>query len=1121
MKNTSAFITNEKNKKLKSRIVELIQNSKELRFLVGFFYFSGIKELYKALKDNPNLQINVLVGLSVDKTIHGLVEYSDNTKQLTDREKFEKFLKSVSRSINTDDFDTSDFYEQVKFFLNLIKQNKLIIRKTYNPNHAKFYIFKIKDELKTLKKSIFITGSSNLTRAGLFSQDEFNVEISDYGNAEAGEFFDTLWEKAVKITEVSSFKQKLIELIEKKTLVVEITPFEAFALVLKTYIDLQDQKQLKASIQELLIKAGYKPYKYQLDAVTQALTIIENYNGVVISDVVGLGKSVVASMIAKSLGKRGMIICPPGIKGDEDKKSGWQKYKEDFKLYDWDIRSCGFENLKKTLKFIRENEEYEVIIIDEVHRFRNQDTEAYEILNNICRNKIVILLTATPFNNTPADIFSLLKFFVIPGKSKITLSNDLNNRFKKYSRTFKKLSNIKKNYKSSNEKKKERAILDYELLFESEDIDLKKVKQRAKYLSDSIKQDIEPVLIRRNRLDLKKDPEYSKEIYELSEIDERSPHELFFELSEEQLKFYEQVTTVYFGEEGKFTGAIYQPFAYETGAEINETNLEENRELLIQSNLYDFMRRLLVKRFESSFGAFKQSIENFKNVTEKVQQFIKNSDHKFILDRKLMNKIYTSDIDEIEEELKKFEEKLGEGNYPKSYKIYEVDNFRRKKKFLKDIESDKQLFEKILTQLNSLDLVNNDPKLEKLIKKTTAILNADRKLNEPQRKVVIFTEYTDTAKYLKDRLEKAFPDKLISGWGNLTKNKINEILENFDASYEAQKNQYQILLATDKLSEGFNLNRAGAVINYDIPWNPTRVIQRVGRLNRISKKVFDKIQIYNFFPTAQGAQYVRSREIASEKMFLIHNALGEDTKIFELDEEPTAANLYKKFVKNPEADEEESFQTKIRLRYSEIEKSEPEVIKRISTLPSRVKVAKKFKKDNLVVFIKKGLGFFVRAVLDKTQVIEEPSFEKTIDLIECEKKEKPIPLSFAFWENYQNLKELRDSLAIPASEQSLERKAINNLTTLITNPLPEWQNFLPFIRDLREDILEYKTLCPATLRKIAKLKTLQPTKEDLKKIKQELSKIQNDLGTNFLEKVKNKTGKLENEVIVAIENIKQ
>ena len=1121
MKTTSAFITNEKNKKLKSRIVELIQNSKELKFLVGFFYFSGIKELYKALKDDLNLQVNVLVGLDVDKTIHGLVEYGDNTKQLTDREKFERFLKSISKSINTDDFDTPDFYEQVKFFLSLIKQDKLIIRKTYDPNHAKLYIFKIKDELKTLKSSIFITGSSNLTRAGLSSQGEFNVEISDYGNTEAEEFFDTLWEKAVKITEVSSFKRKLIELIEKETLVAKITPFEAFALVLKTYIDLQDQKRLKASIQELLVKAGYKPYKYQFDAVTQALTIIENYNGVVISDVVGLGKSVIASMIAKSLGKRGVIICPPGIKGDEDKKSGWEKYKEDFKLYDWDIRSCGFENLKKTLKFIRENEEYEVILIDEVHRFRNQDTEAYEILNNICRNKIVILLTATPFNNTPADIFSLLKFFVIPGKSKITLSNDLNNRFKKYSRTFKKLSNIKKNYKSSNEKKKERAILDYELLFESKDIDLKKIKQRARYLSDSIKQDIEPVLIRRNRLDLKKDPEYSKEIYELSEIDEKSPHELFFELSEEQLEFYEQVTTVYFGEEGKFTGAIYQPFVYETGVEINETNLEENRELLIQSNLYDFMRRLLVKRFESSFGAFKQSIENFKNVTEKVQQFIENSDHKFILDRKLMNKIYTSDIDEIEEELKKFEEKLGEGNYPKSYKIYEVDNFKRKKKFLKDIESDKQLFEEILVQLNNLDLVNNDPKLERLVKKTTAILNADRKLNEPQRKVVIFTEYTDTAKYLEDRLERASPDKLISGWCNLTKNKINEILENFDASYETQKNQYQILLATDKLSEGFNLNRAGAVINYDIPWNPTRVIQRVGRLNRISKKVFEKIQIYNFFPTAQGAQYVRSREIASEKMFLIHNALGEDTKIFELDEEPTAANLYKKIMKNPEAGEEESFQTKIRLRYFEIEKSEPEIFKRILTLPSRVKVAKKFEKDNLVVFIKKGLGFFVRAVLDKAQVIEEPPFEKTIDLIECEKKEKAIPLSSAFWENYQNLKELKDSLAIPASEQSLERKAINNLTTLITNPLPEWQSFLPFIRDLREDVLEYKTLCPATLRKIAKLKTLEPAKEDLKKIKQELSKIQSDLGNNYLEKVKNKAGKLENEVIVAIENIKQ
>lgn len=150
--------------------------------------------------------------------------------------------------------------------------------------------------------------------------------------------------------------------------------------------------------------------------------------------------------------------------------------------------------------------------------------------------------------------------------------------------------------------------------------------------------------------------------------------------------------------------------------------------------------------------------------------------------------------------------------------------------------------------------------------------------------------------------------------------------ENFDASYERQEDKYDILLSSDKISEGFNLNRAGMVINYDIPWNPVRVIQRVGRINRISKKVFDGLYIVNFFPTEKGAELVRSREIAGSKMFLIHNTLGEDAKIFDIDEEPTPAGLYERIRQNPDKMEEESFYTKMLKRFLEVKKENPQLI---------------------------------------------------------------------------------------------------------------------------------------------------------------------------------------------------
>jgi superfamily II DNA or RNA helicase/HKD family nuclease len=1120
----TTFITNDSTKKLKDRIAQLIGGSKQLKFLVGFFYFSGIRELYSSLKNNPNFQLDVLVGLNVDKTVHGLIEYGDAAKGLTDKEKFERFLESISKSINSDDFDNHIFYEQARFFIEAIKKDTLRIRKTYDPNHAKLYIFKLKEESSIVRSSVFITGSSNLTRAGLSHQEEFNVEISDYGVKEAEDYFDGLWEDAVKVTENDVFKAKLINLLEKKSLITEVTPYEAFALVLKTYIELQEQIQIKQSLFELLRKKGYQTYKYQTDAVAQALSIIEQNKGVLVSDVVGLGKSIVAGLIARSLGKRGIIICPPGLIGDDNATLGWTKYKEDFGLYDWEIRSSGLENLKRTFDLVSANNEYEVIIIDEVHRFRNQDTEAYQVLSNICRGKLVILLTATPFNNTPADILSLLKLFIVPGKSNITLSNDLTSLFRGYTQTFKRLSFIRKNYNSPDPNKRSKAVSEYELMFGSSNIDLIKVRDRTRYLSQRIRSNIEQVTIRRNRIDLKKDPEYSKEIYELSEV--KDPCEVFFELTKEQSAFYDKVLQDYFGEPSRFKGAIYQPFLYETGkVNIDEESLnkEENRELLIQRNLYDFMRRLLVKRFESSFGSFHQSIRNFKSVYEKVQIFIEHSGGKYILDRSLLEDIYGFDIDKIEGELQAFQQRILEGNFPKTYKIYDINHkaFKSKDAFLAHIQSDIDLFNEILDELDSLNLVANDPKFNKLSKEVQAIIAKKDNPAEPERKVVIFTEYVDTAKYLEEHLGRAFPSCCITVKGDLNSNKTEEVLKNFDTTYKKPEDKYKILITTDKMSEGFNLNRAGAVINYDIPWNPTRVIQRVGRINRISKRVFENLYIYNFFPTIKGATYVKSREIATEKMFLIHNTLGEDAKIFEPDEEPSPSKLFKRIMQNPDNMEQESFQTKIRQLYADIVSSSPEVIQRISELPPRIKVAKAFSQNGLVVFIKKGLGLFIRGILDGATKPEDLVFENILSLIQCNKDEKSVPFSDLFWDNYYKVREHKESSGPPSSEISIEKKAVNNVSTLLQSDLPEMDAYLPFLRNLREDILEYKTLSDYTLRRIANLDSSGKDKAKVIKTIKELEQLRGELGVDYLEKIKASLGQLGTEVIIAVENVKE
>jgi len=1112
------FITNAEQKNLKTRLVELIKKSDELKFLVGFFYFSGIRELYEGLKENPNVKIKVLVGLNVDKN---LIEFAENIEGQSDDERVYNLFSSLKKSLNTKDFDNQEFYNQVKYFVELIKEERLIMRKTFNPNHSKVYIFRL-EEGQVSRQKLFITGSSNLTKAGLTTQEEFNVEISDYGFDDAEKYFDNLWAEAIKITENDVLRKKLVDLIEKDTLVKNITPFEAFVLVLKNYLDFYDnKKELGSSLIEILENNGYKAYQYQLDAIKQGLAIIEKDNGVILADVVGLGKTIIACAIANQLKRRGLVICPPGLVGDKNRASGWKKYLDQFKLYnlDWEVRSLG--EMENTFDFVKKNKDIEVIIVDEAHRFRNEDTEDYEILKNICRDKIVILLSATPFNNKPSDILSLLKLFVATKKSFITLDNNLANKFKIFSGTFDRLAYIKKNWNSLNEQKRKLVQKYYKSFFGetgSENIDLSKVKQKSHYLAKQIRDVVEPVTIRRNRLDLQNNPFYKEEVKDLSKI--KDPEEWFFELSKEQSDFYDRIISVYFGDEengGKFKGAIYRPFKYEVKIEKELEEEKDDRETNFkkwqQKNLYDFMRRLLVKRFESSFGSFEKSIKNFKTITEIVLKFIEKTD-KYILDRYLLEKIYDRDDDEIEAELIEFAEKLKRGNYPKNNHIYELNkDFNDKEGFIRDIKSDLSLYDDILKELSDLKLIKNDPKSLCLIENLKKDIKNKQEKGEPKRKVVIFSEYVDTIKHLEPTLK----DKLLVVAGDLSPQKISQINKNFDASFEEQDNDYDVLLASDRISEGFNLNRAGIIVNYDIPWNPVRVIQRVGRINRISKKVFNNLYIANFFPTERGSQLVRSREIAQNKMFLIHSVLGEDAKIFDIDEEPTPSGLFTKIQQNPDNLEEESFNTRALKKFEEIKKENSQLIQEIENYPPRVKVAKEFNESELFVFIKKS-KLYVRGIKynkeNNENEIYDTTFEDVFNRVLCEKDEKQLQLSNVFWDNYDKAKNFKEKF-VPPSVQSLEQRALDNLKIIIANPSEKLLPHLNFLRTLREDILDYGTLADYTFRTIIDFKNANDEQTIL-----DIIELKNKMGENYLDREKDNKKDLSKEIIVAIENQK-
>ena len=1110
----STFITNAENQPtLKSRINQLASVSEELKFLVGFFYFSGIDELYQGLVNNDHVILKVLIGLNTDKINNQLVEIAINEPSASANQLTDRLFNNIRLSLNGEDFDTQVFYERIGLFIQMIRDNRLQIRKTRDPNHAKLYIFIDRDNL--FRECTYITGSSNLTRTGLSGRAEFNVEISDYGANEAGEYFNSLWEDAITITEDDETKTRLINLLEKETLTRQITPFEAYALALKTYLDVYNpDRALGDSVEKAFRDNNYIPYKYQLDAIKQALNIIEQNHGVIIADVVGLGKSVIASAVAKALGKRGMVLCPPGLMGDKNKTSGWSMYLEQFGLKDWEVRSSG--DLEKAEKFVRDTKDIEVIIVDEVHRFRNQDTQDYEHLKNICRGKKVLLLTATPFNNRPNDILALLNLFIAPKQSTITLDPNLAATFRSYNYLFDRLSHISRYYNSPDPDKRDKAADNYEKIFGEPNVDLAKVTRRLRAMSKEIRDVIAPVTIRRNRLDLQYHPEYAEEVKNLSKI--ADPKEWFFDLSPEQSEFYDEIITTYFGPQGRFTGAVYQPFSYETAQKEEKLTEEENFEYISQRQLSEFMRRLLVKRFESSFGSFEQSIRRFKSLYQNALTFI-NRRNEYILDRQLIDKIYEEDDEVIDQALQNYQEKLETGNYPKRDKVYKVDKFYQADLFRSDIQSDIDMFDEIIHKLDQMDLVSDDPKSACLITHIQAELRKRPKANEPERKIIIFSEYADTVAHLQLALRPVFQDRLLVVTGNLSQSVIQTINQNFDASSQDQQDDYDILLSTDRISEGFNLNRAGMIINYDIPWNPVRVIQRVGRINRISKKVFDELYIVNFFPTDKGATIVKSREIAASKMFLIHNTLGEDSKIFDIDEEPTPSALFTRISHYDEDPEGVSFYTLMLNRWHEILQSHPDLAEDLKGFPTRVKVAKAAETQELLVFFYKNRLFIQKLPQGETEP-ELIAFEDALPLIECAPDQARLPLSADFWSNYAIAKTIKsDPNGRGLSAQSVETKALNNLITLNRLDIPELRDLKQFLATLLADMREWATLPKFTLRTIANLKF--NSQNQIAQTRDKLQSLHLQLGSDYLQKEIERQQQIHQEIVIAVENQKQ
>lgn len=925
--NDLTFFTNEPERNLYDRFNKILKRDTEFfDVLVGYFRASGFYLLQDAL-DNVN-HIRILIGINTDKEIVEM--YKESQGQITTISDSAYESKKKYKNKLQEEFENSDDLEEIEAgvnrFVEMLKKGKLELRiYTKQPIHAKLYIMRNYEDCSDFGK--VITGSSNFSANGLQNNLEFNVELKNSGDVKfASEKFEELWKDSVEVND------ECIETIENRTWMKnDITPYEMYLKFLYEYFkeEINDDKTFQFDDEYYI--DGFKPLQYQMDAVIQAKRMIAKHNGVFISDVVGLGKTYMCALLAKELLGKKLFIVPPVL------VDYWEKVLRDFGVIGFKVVSNG------ALKNITENRIYRdftYIFIDEAHKFRNDQTENYRMLDEVCTNKKVILITATPQNNYVYDIANQMFLFESKNNSTIPGIRKLNQFF----------ANL------SADVKKAKGTDDY----------TSEIKKASTKIRDKV---LREVMIRRTRTEIQKNYKKDLEAQNLKFPKVEDPKKETYEFDPKTETVFEYTIESI----KKLHYTRYRPLTYVKSTQLTA---DQNSMLIGQKNMGGFMKSILVKRLESSKYAFSQTLGRF---IKSYEGFINMYNSGEVVISKKLKVDDLIDADNIEDVVNKVT-----GDDIQKFKSSDFNN-----RFISDLQEDLIILQTLKDMWND---IKNDCKLEYFVN----LLQNDKHL---KNKIIIFTESTETAEYLSKKIKENLGRNVILFNGSMSQSVKDEIRNNFDPNVdkEIQTNDYDVLVTTDVLAEGMNLHRSNVIINYDLPWNPTRVMQRVGRINRIGTK-FDNLYIYNFFPTTNSDDLIHQEDNIIAKIEMFHNMLGEDSKYLTDQENVTTFELYQQMN---HLEEEEETGLNNELKYlkiiRDIRDNDEELFKRIKELPKKVKIARSGINEELLTFFRKG--YIKKFYLSNNNNCDEINFDEAIEMIECNKSEKSIDIN----SNYYNL----------------------------------------------------------------------------------------------------------------------
>lgn len=903
--------------KMDSVLIKCFADDKfrEIMIATGYWDLPGMVVVYDELKaflEKENTKLRLIIGKEPMVRL-----YQQNEPLL--RDDFPgQYLKTDINKLTL----TADYQKVVDLLLKYCtpeSENSKFQIRIYGQGeveqflHAKCYIFKGPED------AIGLIGSSNFTQKGLEDNAELNyletdgLRVSSTQVAVANTkshlmWFNEKWEQSVpwnkifleEVLKPSPIGKKVIEEKVAPEQLKELTPYEVYIKFLQTqWGDFIDEEWSNAL--ESMLPPTIKRLKYQLFAVNQAYSIMHRHHGVIIADVVGLGKTMVGIMLLKRFltdadaegrTRNILIVTPPAI------KKSWE---ETFALFDKDqddklsnhidfITTGSIGKLSETEVEIDEDidnetgdfeeqisssKKYGLILVDESHKFRNSNTIMYqqldELIGNTYPQPYVVLLSATPQNNSPEDLKNQIYLFQrehnnttlekIDGRKLDTFFVAKNKIFKEHIR----------NRHSDNT-----ALIEM-----SRDI-----RERV----------LDSLVVRRTRTDIRKF--YGDDMQELKFPEIKGPNVLKYEMDEQLSKLFfdtmnmiatfdEETGKIYIDEKNGLGFYRYRAIEYIINPEYK--NRYEKRNLTAEATsrrLARIMQILLVKRLESSFSAFKSSLHNLQRYTQNMIEMIDNN-HVFIcpdidvnaelyaenhhdpLKRKTLDQCYASIQHKIDIK--------GGNNY--KYNSSDLDP-----EYLKKLKADKKIIDKLCL---AWDATTYDPKLIKFLKELDKTLFADD-INNPHgydpKKLVIFTEAIDTVKELKRHIEGSNGYRVLAITAE-NRDAMSELIKsNFDANAEVKTDDYDIIITTEVLAEGVNLHRSNVIVNYDTPWNSTRLMQRIGRVNRIGSRE-DFVHVYNFFPTAQSDAQIDLVHKAHTKLQAFHSLFGEDNRVYSENEE--------------------------------------------------------------------------------------------------------------------------------------------------------------------------------------------------------------------------------------------